>query len=136
MFRGIVLALAFSVVVGCSGPGGQSSITADASILYEVADLMRAATQPNGKGPAKLANFNSMQSKLPRGYQAVKSGDVVVVWGVAVMGEGEGENASGGDVAAYEKDVPTAGGNVLLTSGEIKQMTAAEFAAAPKAGKK
>ena len=40
---------------------------------------------------------------------------------------------TGGEVAADEKDTPTSGGYVLLSNGEIKQMTAAEFAAAPKA---
>lgn len=41
--------------------------------------------------------------------------------------------ATGGDVVAYEKNTPTAGGYVLLTSGEVKKMTTSEFAAAPKA---
>jgi hypothetical protein len=48
--------------------------------------------------------------------------------------KGEGEvRSGGGEVIAYEKVAPTDGGYVLLTTGEVKEMTAAEFQAAPKA---
>ena len=43
--------------------------------------------------------------------------------------------AKGEAVVAYEKQVPTDGGYVLLSAGSVKKMTAEEFAAAPKAGK-
>jgi hypothetical protein len=103
--------------------------------MAEVADLIRSATQPDGRGPNRVSDFDRVQSIYSRGYQAVKSGQVVVVWGVGVQGEGAGAKG-GGDVVAYEKDAPTAGGYVLLTSGQVKKMTAAEFQAAPKASKK
>lgn len=118
---------------GCSSPGGGSGEQAppQAGVLQEVADILRGNTRPNGRGPTKLAELNGSQSLFPRGYQAIKSGEVVVIWGVGV--KGEEEKATGGDVVAYEKDAPTNGGYVVLTSGEVKKMTAAEFAAAPKA---
>jgi hypothetical protein len=64
----------------------------------------------------------------------VKSGEVVVLWGAALKGEG----AVGQDeaVVAYEKGVPTDGGYVLLSAGTVQKMNAAEFAAAPKGVKK
>ena len=40
--------------------------------------------------------------------------------------------ATGGEVLAYENDAPNTGGYVLLTSGEVKKMSASEFKAAPK----
>jgi hypothetical protein len=74
------------------------------------------------------------QSMYPRAYAAVKSGSVVVIWGAALKGEEQvGEDEA---VVAYEKSVPTDGGYVLLSAGTVKKMTAAEFGAAPKAGKK
>jgi hypothetical protein len=71
---------------------------------------------------------------FPRAYEAVKSGEVVILWGASLKGEGD----VGRDevVVAYVKSVPTDGGHVLLSAGTVKKMTAAEFAAAPKAGKK
>jgi hypothetical protein len=100
-----------------------------------VADLLRAGTQPNGRGPASLTALAKFQSVYYRGYQAIKSGEVVVLWGYGVKGEGEVAKG-GGEVIAYEKDTPANGGYVLLSSGEVKQMSAAEFAAAPKAAKR
>jgi hypothetical protein len=100
-----------------------------------VADLLRASARPDGRGPARLTDLDQFQSTYSRGYQAIKSGEVVVVWGGGVRGEGEAVKGSG-EVVAYEKATPTEGGYVLLTSGEVKRMSAAEFNAAPKAGKK
>jgi hypothetical protein len=118
--------------VGCSNSKGKSGEQSpQQAAISEVADMIRATTQPNGKGPSKLSDFNGMQSMYSRGYQAVKSGEIVVIWGSGV--KGEGETAAGGDVVAYEKDAPTQGGCVLLTSGEVKQMSADEFKSASKA---
>jgi len=137
-FRVLSVALLFALgaAAGCgrSGGGGGGG-DAKAATIQEVADLIRSSTQPNGQGPAKLADLSRAQELYPRGYEAVKSGEVVVNWGAGM--KGEGEMSKGGDVVAYEKDAPTAGGYVLLSGGEIKHMTAAEYAAAPKpAGKK
>jgi hypothetical protein len=119
---------------GCSGSGGGggSGQTAQEAVLYEVAGMLRGATRPDGRGPAALADLKGSQSLFPHGYQAVKSGDVVVVWGAGVKGEGEAAS-KGGDIVAYEKDAPANGGYVLLTSGEVKKMSASEFQSAPKA---
>jgi hypothetical protein len=126
---------ALAAAAGCSGSGGGGGDqTPQQEALQEVADMIRAAAQPNGRGPAKLADFDKVRSMYPRGYEAVKSGEVVVLWGAGV--KGEGEMAKGGEVVAYEKDAPANGGYVLLSGGEIKKVTAAEFGAAPKAGKK
>ena len=98
--------------------------------------MIRASSQTLGRGPTKTADFDKLRTLYPKGYQAVKSGDAVVVWGTGGV-KGEGEMAKGGgDIIAYEKATPTEGGFVVLDSGETKRLTAAEFAAAPKAGKK
>jgi hypothetical protein len=128
--------LLVGAATGCSGPGGGTGEQVpQEGILQEVADLLRSGTQPNGRGPAKLADLDRLQSMYSRGHHAIKSGAVVVLWGSGVQGEGEAA-AGGGEVVAYEKDVPASGGYVLLTSGQVKKMTADEFQAAPKAGKK
>jgi hypothetical protein len=41
---------------------------------------------------------------------------------------------TGNTVLAYEANVPTAGGPVVMVDGSSRQMTAAEFAAATKPG--
>jgi len=130
--RPLAVAMALAVVAGCgskSGPGGAGA--AQAPVLQEVANLLRAAAA-EGRAPSKVADLAKFSTAYPDAYQAVKSGDVVVVWGAKVAGEGETASAAA-SVIAYEKKAPTEGGWVLLANGEIKEMSADEFKAAPKA---
>jgi hypothetical protein len=128
-------AVGLGLVVGCSsrGPGHGEAGSPAVIPLQEVADLLRSSASVANRPAARLADFDQFQSIYSKGYDAVKTGEVIVLWGATIKGEGE----KGGDeaVAAYEKAAPTSGGYVLLTSGEVKKMTAAEFQAAPKAGK-
>lgn len=86
-----------------------------------------------GRGYANTAELAHYEHGHPLGYQAVKAGEIVVVPGATMPGEGD----KGGTTAivAYEKDVPTQGGHVLLNNGTVKRMTADEFRTAPKMGK-
>jgi hypothetical protein len=123
--------LTLFVAVGCSSSGsqGQSANSGMTDDLLEVAGMLRDFTAENQKGPAKLADVAKNQPLYPRGYQAVKAGTVVVVWGARMPLPGQG---GGTGVIAYEKKAETDGGAVLLENGDIKNMTAAEFASAPK----
>jgi len=137
--RGTHLALCLAVAAGCSSTPsrtGDGSAPTNADALHEVGQLLRAYPAKGGKGPAKAADLAPYEQGGPLGYAAVKSGDIVVVWGVTMAGEGDTASGGGTDVIAYEKKTPTEGGSVLLSGGEVKTMTAAEFAAAPKGGKK
>jgi hypothetical protein len=126
------LLLALGAVCGCgAGPKPAPAGEPKAEALREVGDLLRAGNRP----PSKAADLAKYEPTYPRGYQALKSGEVVAIWGAAMKGEGDAAGG-GGEVIAYEKDAPIAGGYVLLTSGEVKQMSAAEFQAAPKAAKR
>jgi hypothetical protein len=94
-------------------------------------DLLHAAAGTASKVPAKLADLERGRKLAPHGYEAVKSGNVVVLWGAPLKGEEDvGKDEA---VIAYEKNVPTEGGYVLLSAGTIKKMTAAEFQSALKA---
>jgi len=130
--RALAFALIFGLLTGCgskSGPGNAGA--AQTPVLDEVAGLLRAAGA-SGRAPARLADLTKFESGYPTGYQAVKSGEIVVVYGAKMAGEGDAESAAA-DVIAYEKKTPTDGGFVLLQNGKVKQMSAAEFNAAPKA---
>lgn len=142
MTRNAFLPVLTSLLVGLAGCSSSSQPTAGsgptkADELREVGGLISAYTGEHKRGPTKLADLSRYELGYPLGYQAVKTGDVVVVWGAKMTIE-EGGGGGGGttDVVAYEKKVPTEGGSVLLQNGTVKEMTAVEFAAAPKAGKK
>jgi hypothetical protein len=131
----LLAVLAFGIG-GCgdgkpSGSGPTEPSQSD--ILMEVAGLIRNHTAAKGKGPQKIADLAPYETEYQRGFAAVKSGAVVVLWGGTVAGEGGG--GGGKTVVAHLKDVPTAGGEVALESGVIVTMSATEFASAPKPGK-
>jgi hypothetical protein len=125
------------VLAGCSSSGesGSGPDGAAQSTMQEVADLLRAASHPGGRGPGKLAELDKVKGMYSHGYDAIKSGDIVVCWGYGVQGEGAIAKG-GGEVVAYEKDAPANGGFVLLASGQVKKLSASEFNSAPKAGKR
>jgi len=127
-----VAVAAIIVTAGCSSqPGGDGQSAAELTVLQDVDGLLRAAAGAAGRAPGKLGDLDRFQGTFPRGHAAVKSGDVVVLWGATLQGEGQvGKNES---VVAYEKATPASGGFVLLSAGTVRKMTSAEFAAAPKA---
>ena len=79
--------------------------------------------------PRNPEDFNDYVDSMPIAFYRVKDGEYVVAWGV-----GRSASAGAGEqVLVYEKKTPTEGGAVLLRDGTVKQMTAAEFSAAPRA---
>ena len=133
LLRCLATAAALGLLAGCSSQPKGAAVAPDVTLLQDVNDLLRAAGGA-GRLPAKLADLDRYKHMFPRGYEVVKTGDVVVFWGAPFQGEGDvGKNEV---VVAYEKNVPTEGGYVLLSAGSVKKMTAAEFNTAPKAGQK
>jgi hypothetical protein len=128
-----LLFLAVLLAVGCSSSkkGGDAQAPGVADHLHEVATLLRSYGGQSGRGPGKPADLARYESGAPLGYLAVKSGEIIIVPGATMPGEGEKSGTEA--IVAYEKNAPTAGGYVLLHNGTVKQMTAAEFQAAPKA---
>lgn len=128
----VSMALVLPFATGCgSKPESGSQTASYPPALPEVGDLLRAAGA-SGRAPTKVADLTKFESAYPTAFQAVQSGEVVVVWGAKMPDEGDAATAPD-HVLAYEKNVPTEGGWVLLLNGNIKQMTAEEFKAAPKA---
>lgn len=131
--RCAVLVAGLGLLGGCSSHPGGDNVPPEFTALQEVDGLLRAGAGTAGRAPGKLADVGRYQATFPRGYEAVRSGAVVVLWGAPLKGEGEvGKDEA---VVAYDKAVPAEGGYVLLSAGTVKKMSAAEFASAPKAGK-
>ncbi len=112
-------------MAGCSKTPEAAS--PEFSILRDVDGMIRMANGKKITKPQELAQF---ENSFPLGAKSVKSGDVIVLWGVKMANE-DGSGATG-ELVAYEKKVPTEGGYVLLQDGNVKMMTPAEFEAAPK----
>jgi hypothetical protein len=125
----LILGLA-AVAAGCGGRRGAAEAegTPGERALSELAGVLPLLPKP----PTKLADLSQYRETAPLAYESIRTGEVVVVWGVTMPGEGDAGKGTT-DVVAYEKDAPTAGGFVLLHNGTVKKMTAAEFNAARKA---
>src|SRR5436309_12920434 len=101
LVRSLLIAAALGPLAGCSPRPGGESAPPEYSLLQEVNELIRASAGGNRRPPAKLADLDRYRTMFPRAYEAVKSGDVVVLWGAAQ--KGEGESGKGEEVVAYEK---------------------------------
>ena len=134
----LLSSIACLIGFGCSSKSNTSSGggPTKSDVLREVGGLIGSYCGENRKAPAKVADLARYEPGFPLGFQAVKSGDVVVVWGASItVDEGGGSSGGSAEVVAHEKKVPTEGGLVLLQNGSVKEMTPAEFAATPKAKK-
>lgn len=120
-------------LTGCSSNSSSDSSSGGftpSDALQEVGNMLRDYQATNGQPAGRVADLVTYENLYAIGFQALKAGDVVVIWGSPMAGEGGG---SGETVVAYEKTVPESGGAVLLENGTLKSMSASEFASAPKA---
>lgn len=141
MNRGHFLSLpCFAVVAftlaGCAGNAGNTSAgePGRADELRELAMILPLYSGQYNKGPSKVADLTQYEAAAPLALRSIKNGDIVVVWGATMPGEGDiGKGTT--EIVAYEKKTPTEGGAVLLHNGTVKEMTAEEFKSASQAKK-
>jgi len=132
-FRLAALALSVTLtcaVFGCGKPEVQVAPPPDATAaLEQLGQFYKYLAYERQRPPAKAADLTAYPPEsIPDAWPLIQSGDIVIIWG-------SGYSAASKQIVAYEKKVPTEGGNVLLQNGTVKAVTADEFRAAPKAGK-
>jgi hypothetical protein len=125
-FFNLIVVASFIPLAGCSDTSKTQTGNSKKDHLADVGEMLKSLAEERKKPPSKLAELESVEPMMPLGGPAIRGGEVVYLWGA--------EYASGSNkIAAYEKKVPTEGGWVLLQDGSVKEMTADEFRAAPKA---
>ena len=133
-YRWFVALLLAGLSTGCGDVNEAAKSAAEVRPVQDVGDLYRMYMVEHQKPPASPDDFRPYQDANPEAFRAVKEGEVVVVWGVALTDlNPEGSKDSPDEVLAYEKKAPTEGGTVLMKDRTIRQMTANQFQAAPKA---
>ena len=115
---------------GCGGSGKDEPSYQAFQPLEDVGTILKSYQEKNNKPASKRQDIVSYEPIGPVGFHAIINDQCVVNYGIAMTSEPSQV------VLAYEKSVPTAGGYVLLQDGTVKKLTAAEFAAAPKAAAK
>lgn len=124
-----LLVFFLTMTCGCSSELGKSVNPVEAegtSNLRDLGQMLRLA----GKPVTRLADLAAVKNQFDDTFKLIEKGDVVVVWGAQMPGEGSPGTT---DIVGYLKMVPTEGGLVLLLNGTIKQMSASEFGSAKKA---
>jgi hypothetical protein len=129
--RRVIVGVVFLFGAGCSSSNNTSGTPDEifGSGLEEVGGLLRDFSTDTGRAPTRLGDVAKNEPLYPRGYQAIKSRSVTVIWGVKMPPEGQG----GEEIIAYETQTGTKGGYVLSTNGKVKKMSADEFNSAPRA---
>jgi hypothetical protein len=97
--------------------------------LKQMAEVYRYIEYSKLPLPRRPEDFADYWDTMQAAFDRVQSGEFVVAWGIGrSTAPGTGQQ-----ILVYEKKAPADGGAVLLRDGTVKQMTATEFAAAPKA---
>ena len=117
-------------LIGCkksstSGNNPEGNPTAE-SELNDIAELLKLAAHEGKSAPRNLQELSDISAAAPPGVTAVQEGRIVMNWGRRIDSTSKG-------VLAYEKDVASKGGKVLLQDGSVVSMSSAEFANAPPA---
>jgi len=132
--RFLLLPAAALASAGCSS---QPSAGADEPVraieLREAGEILAQLSTETGKGYSNVGQLAKYEQGFPLGFRALKAGEIIAFPGATMLGESA--KGSTDAVVAYDKDVPTKGGLVLLHNRTVKQMSADEFRSAPKAGK-
>jgi len=129
---GFLSGLLTAILAGC---GGSSSNPAGAgpdrsSELQDVGTMLQLAG--GNKPAAKLADLAKLEGNFQQAYGSMKSGEIVVNWGVKMPGEGDMASAPR-DIVAYEKKASSEGGLVLYLNGKVEKLTADQFKSAKMA---
>jgi hypothetical protein len=116
-----------SFSTGCGGgEAGNQKIAEPGKIaLEDFGQMLKTLAAEGKKAPSKLAELEPVEPMSPVGAPALRNGEIVYLWGSRYL---EG----GTKLVAYEKQVPTNGGFVLLEDGSVKSVTVAEFGSLPK----
>lgn len=127
----VMAVIAASCLSGCGSPpakpeGATGTPTAKEALLNLV-DLLNHFDAAKKKPPARIADVEPLDPVFPAAYLGLVRKEVIYVWGTPL------DPAGGGTVMAYEQKAEDSGGWVLMQDGTLKEMTAADFKAAPKA---
>jgi hypothetical protein len=135
--RNVIFAAALLIFTGCGGGNApQSAADIQERSIKQVGQLYANFVRDNQKPPSGIKDLARYAAIAPNAFNAVKNGDVEVIWDIKLAdpsAEGTGDSAD--EVLAFEKQVPTEGGEVLMKNRTVKKMTADEFKAAKKASK-
>lgn len=132
-----ILCSLFLLATGCGGSSTPiTSAQEQENSLQHVGEMVRNFQMSKNKPPTKFSDFTSVRAVAGNGFEAVRSGMVVLRYGAMLSDTKEEPGQTPSDeLLAYESQVPEKGGRVLMLDRTIKTMTPEEFKVAKLAGK-
>jgi hypothetical protein len=131
----LVLAVMTLPATGCGRIQNAADRAKKSNDLKQLGLMYHNYMDERRKGPASADDLMTMASDpvTKAVVQMVKDGKYVLIWGTTINEMQKNPQGSTGTVLGYEATAPTSGGLVLMGDGSVQTMTAAAFAAAPKA---
>ncbi len=96
--------------------------------LVEMAEMFQKVFKGDATPPKKAADYEKYEIPYP-------TAGLLLTKGKIVYHGGKFDKSAPPALLGYAKDAATAGGWVLMTNGDVKEVTAAEFAELSKSGK-
>ena len=135
--RAVTLTLAVLALLasGCGRVRQAADRAKKSNDLKQLGLMYHSYIDANRKGPASADELMTMASDpgAKAVVQMVKDGKYVLLWGTTILEMQQNPGGASGTILGYEAGAPTAGGLVLMGDASVRTMSAAEFAAAPKA---
>ncbi len=119
-------------LVGCGSSASNPGTGGDPGqkdYLVDLAGLLRSTAQQGQSPPARPADLAIYEGPFPVAVIGLTNKRIVYQWGQPLKTGAEAANR----VLAYESEAPSRGGWVLMQDGTVKEMTADQFKAAPRA---
>jgi hypothetical protein len=129
-FAALGLCLALTGTAHAQGAADKAKRTND---LKQIGIAYHAFNDANGKAPAKANDLLPFMENDKRLLGLLENKDIVFMFGVGIRDMTDGTSNT---VLAYDKDVPTKGGLVLMGDASVKTLTADDFKKAILAKKK
>ena len=129
---GVACGLAvLSCIVACGSLRQSAARQKTSNDLKQLGLAYHNFIDANKKGPANSAEWLSKAGPEDAALiqQTGPGGKYTMFWGVQISKLPQGSNNT---VLGHESTVPSQGGLVLMCDASVRQMTATEFAAAPK----
>lgn len=132
--RGIALvcmATAVCGMLGCGGGSGprQAAAEGEADVGLRDLKMFLEAAKAAGRKTTRGEALPVIQAQHMAADYSLGKGDIVFEWGAGLSTGPEAAKR----IVAYQKAVEKDGGWALFQDGSLRRVTAAEFAAAPKA---
>lgn len=121
LIPGLVLALA----MGCS-PTPEAAPEVELTPVEQVGQILRTCREMGKPAPKTPKDAEKIPGASPGALEALKSGEVVIYWGVNLDEHG------GTTLIGHEKDAPEQGGRVILGDGTVVELDADQIRELPR----